>query len=386
MKNIKSGGIFIAAYILLILSALVGIWWGVSSIFSALTGDELRSDANATLFVVAVIWLICAILRADDERTSVLSRVMCGIFIAIGALMFVAYATYQSVGEELSKMNEALAWAIPFTWTLPVLIGAIFFVLESLDRYWGQDKKPLVGASQSRVVNMLYGGLYNIGIIAALIASAFGTYEVMYAVTGSFWHAMIYVGTVEVAIYVFASLTHRTQDQEVFWYSFALTIFAFAVAMMFQGVSAVNMLYGALDTDNTAQLFAKNFVLLPPILMGAIAGGLYLFNQRKKHVPFKTSEQTESPRPSQFNSPSRQQSGSSHNKRDFAEPGGLPEELVAHLKRIGYSGNEIRQMTLVQAREYAKKPKTSPEPIVVSENTHKDYVKSEANGAEPKNA
>lgn len=287
MKNVKTGGLFMAGFIVLILSALAGIWWGISSIFASLTGDELRSDANATLFVVAILFLIVALMRADDKRTAMLARVLCGLFVALGAVMFIANAAFQSVGGDLQKTPEALAWAIPATWTLPVLIGLIFFVLTSLDIFFGTDKQPIVGASSSKLVSMLYDGLYNVGILAALVASAFGTYEVMHAITGSFWHSMIYVGTVELAIYVFASFTHRTQDQEVFWYTFGLTIFAFGVAMLFQGVSAFDKLSSGINTEDTAATFAKNFVLLPPIIMGAIAGGLYLYNQRKTHVPFK---------------------------------------------------------------------------------------------------
>jgi hypothetical protein len=287
MKNVKTNGLFLAAFAVLVLAALGGIWWGVSSIFVALTGDELRGDANATLFVVALFFFIIALLHADDKRTALLAQVLTGLFVTLKAIIFVANAAFESVGSNLSKTPEAVAWAIPMTWTLPVLIGLLGYVLVSLDKYFGTDKQPILGASNSGVVNMLYHGLYNVLIVSALISSAFGTYEVMYGVTKSFWHAMIYVGTVELAIYVFASFTHRTKDQEVFWYTFGLTIFAFAVANVFQVVSAVDKLSGGINTQDTAAAFARNFVLLPPILMGAIAGGLYMFNQRKTYVPFK---------------------------------------------------------------------------------------------------
>lgn len=434
MKNVKTNGLFLAAFAVLVLAALGGIWWGVSEIFVTLTGDELRGDANATLFVVALFFFIIALLHADDKRTALLSQVLTGLFVTLGAIIFVANAAFDSVGKNLAETPEAVAWAIPMTWTLPVLIGLLGFVLMSLDKYFGTDKQPILGASNSGVVNMLYHGLYNVLIVSALVSSAFGTYEVMYGVTHSFWHAMIYVGTVELAIYVFASFTHRTKDQEVFWYTFGLTIFAFAVANVFQIVSAIDKLSGGINTQDTAAAFARNFVLLPPILMGAIAGGLYMFNQRKVYVPFKEgnkegksggqesgrSERGGDNRPSRQeydfrnneqrreerggdaplrmpqgqgqgrrqqgqgggrdqsesrgsdNRPSGNKSqGIQHGTERFTEPEGLEEESVAALKKLGWSGNRISKMSQAEADDKIAK---GERPFVVTEQ-HKSALR-----------
>lgn len=427
MKNTKTSGTFIAAFILFALAVVVGIWWAVADAFGTVTHDEFRSDAVATLYAIAIIWFALAILLSDDENTSILSKVLAGLFVGTGIIVLVAVNFYKSVGGNLDRIPELLVWAIPFTWLLPVVIGQLFFIHRSLDKFWGANKPPMVARAKGSPALLAYSILYNVGLVAALIASGLGTFEVMYAITQSAWHALLYVGTVELAIYFFAQFTHRTQDKEIFWYSFGITNFAFVVAMLFQGVNAALALNGgSFDATDTAQTFARNFVLLPPVIMGSIAGAMYIYNQRKTPVLFPNvahSQTMSSPthsdmRPSYDQRDSRMgyqpshsqvsgnppSSGSSghppqrpsgreeytpgagksgqptyrpqpqgqpqgkQSKHEYAEPGGLDSrETVNKLKALGYSNRAIAGMTQAEADNRIKN-QVPPRPDQMSGN------------------
>lgn len=407
MKNTNTNSVFIFFVILVTVGIAAAIWWGVSDMFAILTHNDWLASLVALIVVLALSTYGVARLRADDVRTAGLTMAMAFGGMILVALMFIATSFYKSSGD-ISSVGESLAWAIPLAFALPVLIGDSFFIIESLDRWWLTDKKPTLVGAQGRFVDYAYKFQYNIGIIAALAASAVGTYSVMYTVTQSFWHSILYVLSVEAGIYLFSSWTHRTRDRKVFWVSFALTQAMFFLAIIFQfGNAGQNIVGMGVDTNILEQLgtIAISWALIPPLLIGGAFGGLFLYNQTKKpelFLPVKsvTRDDGDRGREEHYVKPERierepqpapqirverpqrpqmtahsGQGKSSHGKQDFAEKGGLPEGLVARLKSIGYSGNEIRKMTLEQARSNASKPKEQlPQP---SHNPN-------SNGVEPK--
>lgn len=289
MKNLKQkGSAFTGAFILLIVAALAAIWYGVADVFYAFTGSDFRSVWAASLFVVATVWFVIANLRADDTRTSYWSKTLAAVFFGFAIIMFIAKNLYESVGGDLSKVSDLVAWTIPATWALPVLIGMLFFILESLDIYWGVDKQYLPNRDESKFLNFAYTFLYGVGILAALIGSAIGTFEVAYAFTQSNWHALAYVGTIEVAIYVGTRWTHTTNDRTMFWNLFAMTLAIFGVALTFQVIDSLLKASGtAAQLEEQFGYLARQFVFLPPIIVGAAFLYLYQFNQRKTPEPFK---------------------------------------------------------------------------------------------------
>lgn len=390
MKNTNTNSIFIMIALLVAGAIGFAIWWGVSDMFAILTHNDWLASLVALIVVLALATYATARLRADDVRTAGLTLFMAIGGVALVTIMFVATSIYNASGSNIANVGEAFAWSIPLAFALPVLIGNSFFIIESLDRWWLTDKKPSLTGAQGKFVDYAYRAEYNIGIIAALVASAVGTYSVMFTVTKSFWHALIYVLTVEAGIYIFSSLTHRTRDRQVFWASFLLAQAMFFLAILFQFGNAGQNINGMIGEGNLLEQLgniAINFYLIPPLLVGVAFGGLFIYNQTKKpdlfiSVKNDTSEQNkrsnegyevlrekdsgnatpeirvERVPPKQVPAQSGQGGGSSHGKRNFAEPGGLPQPLVARLKSIGYSGNEIRKMTLPEARAAASKPKT----------------------------
>lgn len=303
MKHLKQKGSgFALAFILLVIAALAAIWYGVADTFYSFTGSDFRSMWAASLFVVATVWFVLANLRADDRRTSELSRSLAIVFFGFAIVMFVAKNIYEQVGGDLSQVSDLIVWAIPATWALPVVVGVLFFTLESLDIYWGEDKQYIPNRDQSTFVNTAYKFLYGVGILAALIGSAIGTYEVAYAFTNSQWHALAYVGTIEVAIYVGTRWTHTTNDRTMFWYLFGMTLAIFSLALSFQILDSLLKASGTAEAMEVQfGYLARQFVFLPPILVGAAFIYLYQFNQRKEPEPFKAvpqGKQAQQPKPS----------------------------------------------------------------------------------------
>lgn len=287
MKNLKDkGGLFTTVFVVLILAALGAVWYSVDDVFYAFTQSDFRSMWAASLFVIAIVFLVVANLRADDERTANLTRQTAMLFALAAILMFVAKNVYESAGNDVSKVGELLAWIIPATWGLPVLIGILFFTVETLDLYYGTDKKFLPNRDESQFVNFAYKGLYRVGILCALVGSAIGTYEVAYAFTGSQFHALLYVGTIELAIGFGTMWTHSTTDKNMFWYLFSITMTIFVLAFSFQVIDSFLKAAGGADQmEKQFGYLARQFVFLPPVIVGGAFFWLHQMNQRKQHEP-----------------------------------------------------------------------------------------------------
>ncbi len=407
-KNVRTDGLLITALLVLLVAAVAAIFWGVSGTAATLMNDELRADVLGIMYVVALVYFFLNILLANDENTSILSKVMTVLFFTVGVIVVVAGQFYNSVGKQINDVPELVEPGILLVWVLPVVIGILFFTHHALDYFWGETKVATLGRQEHPKTSALNGILYYIGLVIALAASALGTYDLMFALTGSAWHALLYVGTVEIAIFYFSHYTTRTDDPEMFWYMFSATLGVFVVAFIFQAADAVLKLNGGLNVDNTAQNFARQFVSLPPLLVGGLAGALFAVNYRKKtklfqkqnsgkaqadkpafqpSSPFRRpdrpapqdsqrqesfSESSQSPQSQSGSRPQGQQQphgNSPHGKGDFAEPGGLDEQVVAQLKELGYSGNAIRQMNAKEAQNRVDKkiapnkpPQSSPKP------------------------
>lgn len=287
----KLSGPFILMIFLLVLGGGIGVWWIMDDAFFTFTQDELRSAIVATAFAVFLAGSVVGLLRADDERTYHLSGILTAAAFAVGAITLIANTAYKAAAGQIADIGEALAWTVPASWTVPVVLAMLFFVAHAMDRYWGVDRKPIAGRSDSPVIDWLYNAAYGLDLLFAMLASAFGTYHVAHALTGSFWHSAIYVLNVELAILVFSKWNGSTNDRGVFWYTFGITLGVMAIAAAFQVVDAFTVMLGDTagvgpnSTNPTVQLIAQNFVLLPPIITVAVLVALYVYNQRKPHSP-----------------------------------------------------------------------------------------------------
>ena len=282
MKNIKNSGLLYTIFTIIGSLGLIGIWIGVYSMFVTLTNDEVRSAVVATSYAVALLDSALFIFKADDDRTFRLSIGMSIGYLAIGIVAIVGNASYRAASGQIDSIAEPLAWTIPFTWLIPVLNGMASFILRSCDRLWGVDKEPVVNGGTSDFVVRLNWFTGGATMFFALLGSAFGTYEVTYTITQSFYASMIYVGTVEAAIFAFAKMTDSTEDIDVFYWTFGVTILYFILAIVIQMVDAFSQLWAVDAAKNTyIQFLSKEFVLLPPIITIGVGGALLVYNQRK---------------------------------------------------------------------------------------------------------
>lgn len=405
MKHTNTSGLFLALAGLVALAVAFVAWWGISEMFVNLMGanTELRADLIAIVVVSALFAYILARLQADDERTATLSTILAVGSGGLVLLMFIATSLYKANGGDLSKVDETLRWAVPATWALPVLIGDTFFILRSLDRYWGTTKKSIVSGTTSKYVRIVYNGLHTFGMGAALVASAIGTYAVMHRITGDWFVSLSYLLTVEAAIFLFADWNNRTQDKSIFWVTFAVSQLGFFAATLFQLGNADQTIYGGNEAAmGVVGRYAKEFWLVPPFVVGAIFTAVYVLNQTKKPELFPSKSerepgrgdapwQIERPRHEahrpQFQRPDRgaammERGGDeSRGETQFAEPGGLDRDVVAGLKELGYPGGRIARMRKPEAEgrlrghvRYDPSKDKSTQPYVkrvpVSENNH----------------
>lgn len=374
MKNINTSGTFQVISGLVLLSAIIIAWYALSlSLSMVVTDNELWVDIVAGVMVASIVRYVASMLLADDKRTFTLSGFLAGASGALVVVMFVAVNAYHTSGNDLSKVPELIAWAVPAMLAAPVIIGYCFFTHRALDRYWGENKDPMVSGSTSAFLKVLEKWLDRIGTGAALLASAIGTYALVYGATKDNWIALFYVGTIELAIFWFMQLNERTYDRTVFWSAFGIASIAFLAALLIQLGNASHIVNAGERIQEIGGAI-KTYWFIPPALFATLGIVLYIHNQTKVPELFGSNKGRIAPSPSSgFAQPSWQntrppqaqgqqaprQTPNQQSARPTA-PGGdgkIPPGLRQHLLNIGYSESDMRDKSLEQLRVMARSPK-----------------------------
>lgn len=370
MKNINTSGTFQVISGLVLLSAIIIAWYALSlSLSMVVTDNELWVDIVAGVMVASIVRYVASMLLADDKRTFTLSGFLAGASGALVVVMFVAVNAYHTSGNDLSKVPELIAWAVPAMLAAPVIIGYCFFTHRALDRYWGENKDPMVSGSTSAFLKVLEKWLDRIGTGAALLASAIGTYALVYGATKDNWIALFYVGTIELAIFWFMQLNERTYDRTVFWSAFGIASIAFLAALLIQLGNASHIVNAGERIQEIGGAI-KTYWFIPPALFATLGIVLYIHNQTKVPELFGSNKGRIAPSPSGgFAQPSwqntrpPQESRQAQNKQSphSTAPRGdgqVPPGLRQHLLNIGYSESDIRGKPLEQLRLMARSPKS----------------------------
>lgn len=390
MKNINTSGTFQVISGLVLLSAIIIAWYALSlSLSMVVTDNELWVDIVAGVMVASIVRYVASMLLADDKRTFTLSGFLAGASGALVVVMFVAVNAYHTSGNDLSKVPELIAWAVPAMLAAPVIIGYCFFTHRALDRYWGENKDPMVSGSTSAFLKVLEKWLDRIGTGAALLASAIGTYALVYGATKDNWIALFYVGTIELAIFWFMQLNERTYDRTVFWSAFGIASIAFLAALLIQLGNASHIVNAGERIQEIGGAI-KTYWFVPPALFATLGIVLYIHNQTKVPELFGSNKGRIAPSPSggfaqpawqntrppqtpRQQDPRQQASRQAPNQQTTRPPaprgdGQVPPGLRKHLLNIGYSESDINGKSLEQLRIMAR----SPKPGAKKEQTQKD--------------
>lgn len=272
------------------IAVMLGIWWATNDLFYALTKDDLRAAIVSGSFALAILLFGTWIFTADDQRTFELTKLVTFIYIILGGLFAIAGVALKDANGNISNVNELIQPVISgLIWILPVLTGAVAFIVSALDRAWGVDtaRRPVIGKQPTGKPSLITRAFLILVTGVALLGSALGTGEAYMILSKSLPHSLVVVGTVEVTILAFMIWAHQTLDRDIFKYTIGVAIFFFLIAMIFQLVDSSLRSIGGQVNNDSVNAFARNFVLLPPILTGIIGLFVMVENQRKKFVPLE---------------------------------------------------------------------------------------------------
>lgn len=372
MKNMKVSGAFHVVSGIVLFSVIAVAWYALSYALSLVVPDnELWVDIAAAVMVASVVRYILTMLLADDQRTFTFSGFLAGASGILIIAMFVAVTTYHANGNDLSQVPELIAWTVPSMLAIPVIIGYCFFSVRAFNRYWGEDKKPMVSGSNSGVVIFGERWLDRIGTIAALAASGIGTYALVYAATQNNWIALFYVGTIELAIYWFMQLNERTYDRTVFWSAYAVASIAFLAAFLIQLGNASHIINAGTRVAEIGKIMST-YWFLPPALFATLGIVLYIHNQTKVPELFGSDKgRIQTGRPDARLDTFRRQTAQPNAPRSGNTQGqGIPPGLLQHLLSIGYTDNDLKGKSVIELRAMAQAGKAG--------------VKKEKNESNPK--
>lgn len=355
----------------------------VYSVIGALTGDDVRAFVVTAVMILALVLWLLWLREAVSRQNKNMIAAATGITVLYGALFLVFVLTDRVTSHQdlIGRVDDRLQFFLQNTIWIPATItGLAAFWLHLYGKHSFGSKYHL----PIKIV------VFEVAVaVFAIWGSAWGTADAYELLTSNRLSGYGMALLVDAMILISAMWHLKANDPETNNMTYWMTVGYTILALGFQLIDGV-LRVSSFET-NTEIIFYAQFAL-PSVIVVSVALGIALYFVDSYHGGLSFGKQEKNPeggkteggkpefrkdeihrprgdfrhnRPPMSNRPNTRteqnaQGGQmpkpqyrpeqTHGGKQFAEPGGLPEELVARLREMGWSGNRIRKMNLAEAK------------------------------------